>query len=251
MTALWLIILCGVLAIVYAVWAIRSVLAADPGNPRMQEIAAAVREGAQAYLKRQYTTIGIVGVVIFFVLAYFLGICPFLGVSGKLSTATRMGGAVTFVMLVTAASAWAVNLLLEWAGLTYLRLICYIVIIAATVQFVEMLVKKLSRALFRALGIFLPLITTNCTILGLALFQTNRGYDLPQCLVFALAVDPHEVRRDLAHERGGCERAVHVGAAPAGGGQHAAYHQLAARLARPQAPVARPGPEHLHGFRDA
>ena len=121
-----------------------------------------------------------------FVLAYFLGICPFLGVSGKLSTATRMGGAVTFVMLVTAVSAWAVNLLLEWAGLPYLRLICYIVIIAATVQFVEMLVKKLSRALFRALGIFLPLITTNCTILGLALFQTNRGYDLPQCLVFAL-----------------------------------------------------------------
>jgi K(+)-stimulated pyrophosphate-energized sodium pump len=73
MTALWLIVLCGVLAIVYAVWAIRSVLAADPGNPRMQEIAAAVREGAQAYLKRQYTTIGIVGVVIFFILAYFLG----------------------------------------------------------------------------------------------------------------------------------------------------------------------------------
>jgi K(+)-stimulated pyrophosphate-energized sodium pump len=73
MTALWLIVLCGALAIVYAIWAIRSVLAADPGNPRMQEIAAAVREGAQAYLKRQYTTIGIVGIVIFFILAYFLG----------------------------------------------------------------------------------------------------------------------------------------------------------------------------------
>jgi K(+)-stimulated pyrophosphate-energized sodium pump len=73
MTALWLIVFCGALAIVYAIWAIRSVLAADPGNPRMQEIAAAVREGAQAYLKRQYTTIGIVGVVIFFILAYFLG----------------------------------------------------------------------------------------------------------------------------------------------------------------------------------
>src|SRR5260370_21707243 len=73
MTALWLIVLCGLLAIVYAVWAIRSVLAADAGNPRMQEIAAAVREGAQAYLKRQYTTIGIVGIVIFFILAYFLG----------------------------------------------------------------------------------------------------------------------------------------------------------------------------------
>jgi K(+)-stimulated pyrophosphate-energized sodium pump len=73
MTALWLIVLCGALAIVYAIWATRSVLAADPGNPRMQEIAAAVSEGAQAYLKRQYTTIGIVGVVIFFILAYFLG----------------------------------------------------------------------------------------------------------------------------------------------------------------------------------
>jgi K(+)-stimulated pyrophosphate-energized sodium pump len=73
MTALWLIVLCGALAIVYAIWATRSVLAADPGNPRMQEIAAAVREGAQAYLKRQYTTIGIVGVVIFFILAYLLG----------------------------------------------------------------------------------------------------------------------------------------------------------------------------------
>jgi K(+)-stimulated pyrophosphate-energized sodium pump len=73
MTALWLIVLCGVLAIVYAIWAIRSVLAADPGNARMQEIAAAVAEGAQAYLKRQYTTIGIVGIVIFFIIAYFLG----------------------------------------------------------------------------------------------------------------------------------------------------------------------------------
>src|SRR6516165_8485767 len=73
MTALWLIVLCGVLAILYAVWAIRSVLAADPGTARMQEIAAAVREGAQAYLKRQYTTIGVVGIVIFVILAYFLG----------------------------------------------------------------------------------------------------------------------------------------------------------------------------------
>src|SRR5712691_6460302 len=73
MTALWLIVLCGALAIVYAVWAVRSVLAADAGSARMQEIAAAVREGAQAYLKRQYTTIGIVGVVIFAIVWYFLG----------------------------------------------------------------------------------------------------------------------------------------------------------------------------------
>jgi K(+)-stimulated pyrophosphate-energized sodium pump len=73
MTALWLIVLCGLLAVVYAVWAIRSVLAADPGSARMQEIAAAVREGAQAYLKRQYTTIGVVGIVIFLIIGYFLG----------------------------------------------------------------------------------------------------------------------------------------------------------------------------------
>src|SRR5262245_20773241 len=73
MTALWLIVLYGVLAIVYAIWATRSVLAADAGSPRMQEISAAVREGAQTYLKRQYTTIAIVGVIIFLIIGYFLG----------------------------------------------------------------------------------------------------------------------------------------------------------------------------------
>src|ERR1700743_2369846 len=73
MTALWLIVACGALSILYAIWAIRSVLASDAGSERMQEISAAVREGAQAYLKRQYTTIGIVGVVIFVVVGYFLG----------------------------------------------------------------------------------------------------------------------------------------------------------------------------------
>src|ERR1700754_5328371 len=73
MTALWLIVLCGILSVVYAIWATSSVLAADAGSPRMQEIAAAVAEGAQAYLRRQYLTIGIVGVVIFVLLAYFLG----------------------------------------------------------------------------------------------------------------------------------------------------------------------------------
>ena len=73
MAALWLIVLCGVLAIVYAVWTIRTVMAADPGSARMQEIASAILEGAQAYLKRQYTTIGLVGLVIFLILAYFLG----------------------------------------------------------------------------------------------------------------------------------------------------------------------------------
>src|SRR5882724_2342953 len=79
MTALWLIVLCGVLSIVYAIWATMSVLKADAGNPRMQEIAAAVREGAQAYLRRQYATIAVVGVVIFALLAYFLGLLVAVG----------------------------------------------------------------------------------------------------------------------------------------------------------------------------
>src|SRR5947199_8753498 len=79
MTALWVIVLCGVLSIVYAIWATTSVLKADAGNARMQEIAAAVREGAQAYLRRQYTTIGIVGIVIFALLAYFLGMLVAIG----------------------------------------------------------------------------------------------------------------------------------------------------------------------------
>jgi electron transport complex protein RnfA len=121
-----------------------------------------------------------------FVLAYFLGICPFLGVSGKVATASRMGGAVTFVMLVSSICAFALHRFLEAVGAPFLQLISFIAVIASTVQLVEMLVKKLSPALFRALGIFLPLITTNCAILGLALFQTNKGYGFVQCLVYAL-----------------------------------------------------------------
>ena len=120
-----------------------------------------------------------------FVLSYFLGLCPFLGVSGRLDTAFRLGLANIFVMLVTAFCTWALNTyVLIYAP--YLRLISFIVVIAGTVQFIEMVIKKLSPALFRALGIFLPLITTNCAILGLAIFTTNRGYGLVEGLVFAL-----------------------------------------------------------------
>ena len=121
-----------------------------------------------------------------FVLAYFLGICPFLGVSGKLATAARMGGAVIFVMLVSSICAYGINQLLTAIGAPYLRLISFIAVIASTVQLVEMFIKKVSPTLFRSLGIFLPLITTNCAILGLALFQTNKGYDFARCLVYAL-----------------------------------------------------------------
>jgi electron transport complex protein RnfA len=121
-----------------------------------------------------------------FVLAYFLGICPFLGVSGKLANATRMGGAVTFVMLISSMAAYGMQKLLISLDVTFLSLISFIAVIASTVQFVEMFIKKTSPALFRALGIFLPLITTNCAILGLALFQTNRGYGFIQSIAYAL-----------------------------------------------------------------
>ena len=121
-----------------------------------------------------------------FVLAYFLGICPFLGVSGKLETATRMGGAVCFVMLVSSMCAFAINKFLTAINAPYLQLISFIVVIASTVQLVEMFIKKVSPSLFRQLGIFLPLITTNCAILGLALFQTNKGYNFTQSIVYAL-----------------------------------------------------------------
>ncbi len=120
-----------------------------------------------------------------FTLSYFLGICPFLGVSGKLQTAFRMGLANIFVMVITAICSWLLNTyILKYAP--YLRLISFIIVIASTVQFVEMAIKKLSPELFKALGIFLPLITTNCAILGLALFATNKGYGFVEGLVYAI-----------------------------------------------------------------
>ena len=121
-----------------------------------------------------------------FVLAMFLGLCPFLGVSGRLDTAFPMGVATTFVMLVASLCAYGLNLLLSALGLEFLRLISYIVIIASAVQLVEMVLKKYSPTLFRALGIYLPLITTNCAVLGVALFQTSREYDFVQSLSFSL-----------------------------------------------------------------
>ena len=121
-----------------------------------------------------------------FVLAMFLGLCPFLGVSGRLDTALPMGIATTFVMLVASLCAFGINVLLAALGLDFLRLIAYIVIIASSVQLVEMVLKKHSPALFRALGIYLPLITTNCAVLGVALFQTARDYSLVQSIAFSV-----------------------------------------------------------------
>ena len=120
-----------------------------------------------------------------FTLMLFLGLCPFLGVSGRVETAIRMGAANTFVLVITAVSVWFLNrFVLEYAP--YLRLISFIIVIASLVQIVEMVIKKLSPALFRALGIYLPLITTNCAILGLAIFQTNRDYGFLEGIVFAI-----------------------------------------------------------------
>jgi len=121
-----------------------------------------------------------------FVLALFLGICPFLGVSAKRETAWNMGLAVVFVMFVSSVCAYGINWLLVELEIEFLRLICYIAVIASSVQLVEMAMKKFSPALFRALGIFLPLITTNCAILGVALFQTFREYSFLQSLAFSL-----------------------------------------------------------------
>ncbi len=121
-----------------------------------------------------------------FVLALFLGICPFLGVSAKRETAWNMGLAVMFVMFVSSVCAYGINWLLVKLEIEFLRLICYIAVIASAVQLVEMAMKKFSPALFRALGIFLPLITTNCAILGVALFQTFREYSFFQSLAFSL-----------------------------------------------------------------
>jgi electron transport complex protein RnfA len=120
-----------------------------------------------------------------FTLALFLGLCPFMGVSARVSTALRMGLANIFVLLITSICAWFLNTFVLAQG-PYLRLISFIVVIASLVQIVEMAIKKLSPVLFRQLGIYLPLITTNCAILGLAIFQTNRGYDFLQGVAFAL-----------------------------------------------------------------
>jgi electron transport complex protein RnfA len=122
-----------------------------------------------------------------FVFTLFLGLCPFLGVSGKLNTAASMGIATTLVMFVSSMCAYAINAVLTAVNLEYLRLICYIAVIASAVQLVEMTMKKFSPALFRALGIYLPLITTNCAVLGVALFQTARDYNLAQSAVYSLA----------------------------------------------------------------
>ena len=119
-----------------------------------------------------------------FVLAMFLGLCPFLGVSARMDTAFPMGLASAFVMLVASLCAFGLNLLLSMFHLEFLRLIAYIVVIASAVQLVEMILKKHSPALFRALGIYLPLITTNCAVLGVALLNVEQKFSLFKSLAY-------------------------------------------------------------------
>ena len=119
-----------------------------------------------------------------FILVKFYGICPFMGVSKKIDTALGMGMAVTFVMALASAACWAVDyLVLQPLGLAYMQTVAFILVIASIVQVVEMFLKKSVPALYKALGIFLPLITTNCAVLGVALVNAQKSYDFLQSVV--------------------------------------------------------------------
>ena len=116
-----------------------------------------------------------------FIFSKFLGICPFMGVSKKVDTAVGMGVAVIFVMTVASIVCWLVNaLLLVPLGLEFMQTVAYILVIAALVQFVEMFLQKMIPSLYQALGVYLPLITTNCAVLGVAVLNSNNGYGLLQ-----------------------------------------------------------------------
>ncbi|MFW6139095.1 MAG: electron transport complex subunit RsxA [Spirochaetota bacterium] len=122
-----------------------------------------------------------------FVLSYFLGICPFIGVSDRIESSVSMGFAVTFVMTLTAAITWLINhYILLALNVPFLEYVSFIIVIASLVQFVEMFIRKMSRSLYDTLGIYLPLITTNCAILGLALFGSLREYSFIENIVFGL-----------------------------------------------------------------
>lgn len=122
------------------------------------------------------------------VLSQFLGICPFLGVSSKVETSLGMGMAVTFVMALAAVVTWCLqNYILIPFGIEYMQTIVFILVIAALVQMVEIVLKKVSPALYQALGIFLPLITTNCAVLGVAILMTQKDFDLLTGVIYSIA----------------------------------------------------------------
>ena len=122
------------------------------------------------------------------VLMQFLGICPFLGVSKRISTAAGMAGAVAFVMVLATIVTYLIqNYVLNRLGLAYLQTIAFILVIASLVQLVEIILKKVSPALYQALGIFLPLITTNCAILGVAILTVQKEFNLLEGVVYAIS----------------------------------------------------------------
>ncbi|MFO7620813.1 MAG: electron transport complex subunit RsxA [Bacteroidales bacterium] len=122
------------------------------------------------------------------VLAQFLGVCPFMGVSNKVSTAVGMSGAVTFVMVLAAIVTYLIyTLILEKLGIVFMQTITYILIIASLVQMVEIVLKKISQPLYQALGIFLPLITTNCAVLGVAILVIKKEFNLIEGVVYSAA----------------------------------------------------------------
>ena len=122
------------------------------------------------------------------VLSQFLGICPFLGVSNRVGTSLGMGAAVTFVMAISSIVAYLIQYyVLVPLGIQYMQTIVFILVIAALVQMVEIILKKVSPALYQALGIFLPLITTNCAVLGIAILLVQKEYNLGESVVFATA----------------------------------------------------------------
>ena len=122
------------------------------------------------------------------VLAQFLGICPFLGVSSKVDTSLGMGAAVTFVMALTSIVAWAIQkYILVPLHIEYMQTIVFILVIAALVQMVEIVLKKVSPSLYQALGIFLPLITTNCAVLGVAILMIQKEFNLLQSFAYSVA----------------------------------------------------------------
>ena len=123
-----------------------------------------------------------------FVLSRFLGLCPFFGVSKKTSSALGMGMAVTFVMTLATFGTWIINeFVLVKFGLQYLNIIAFILVIATLVQMVEIFLKRFNQTLYKALGVYLPLITTNCAVLGLALLNIQEGYNLFEALVFGVS----------------------------------------------------------------
>lgn len=121
-----------------------------------------------------------------FILVKFYGICPFMGVSKKIDTALGMGMAVTFVMAIASAACYAVNVLLVKLGLDYMQTVAFILVIAAIVQVVEMFLKKSVPALYKALGVYLPLITTNCAVLGVVLLNVQNGYNFIESVVYGI-----------------------------------------------------------------